>query len=371
MRKGENIFKRKDGRWEARYIKGYEPSGKIKYGFCYGKTYREAKEKVTGLKAALAEKPQVLPMCPRNRISFFCDAWLLTRRDKIRESTYIKYVNVIEKHIKPRLGGCYPLGITTAAVDEFSKELLFDAGLSPKSVYDILVVLRSIFKYIASQFPGAFKSVEINYPRERHKEMRVLSPDEQKRFVAYLLNNTDACKAGVLLMLCTGLRIGELCALKWSNIDVKEKIISVNATMQRLRSDGENSGGKTRIVTGEPKSDNSLRKIPLSDLIADLCLKFETKNRNAYVLTGTERCMEPRTLQYRIKKYTEECGLYGVHAHTLRHTFATRAVEAGFELKSLSEILGHANTGITLNRYVHSSMALKRLNMEKLAAAAI
>lgn len=113
MKKGENIFKRKDGRWEARYIKGYELSGKIKYGFCYGKTYKEAKEKVTKHKAALLAGKPTPQTGTRHRFAFYCDEWLRLRKSKIRESTYIKYDTVLEKHIKPKLGGCFPMGITS------------------------------------------------------------------------------------------------------------------------------------------------------------------------------------------------------------------------------------------------------------------
>ena len=120
MKKGENIFKRKDGRWEARYIKGYELSGKIKYGFCYGKTYKEAKEKVTKHKAALLAGKPTPQTGTRHRFAFYCDEWSRLRKSKIRESTYIKYDTVLEKHIKPKLGGCFPMGITTGVVDDFS-----------------------------------------------------------------------------------------------------------------------------------------------------------------------------------------------------------------------------------------------------------
>ena len=181
MKKGENIFKRKDGRWEARYIKGYELSGKIKYGFCYGKTYKEAKEKVTKCKAALISGKPLPSANSRHRFAFYCDEWLRLRKTKIRESTYIKYDTILEKHIKPKLGGCYPLGITAGLVDDFSKELLDADKLSVKTVHDIWVVLHGILKYTAAQFPGAFPAVEINYPKETRKEMRVLSRDEQKR----------------------------------------------------------------------------------------------------------------------------------------------------------------------------------------------
>ena len=372
MKKGENIFKRKDGRWEARYIKGYDLSGKIKYGFCYGKSYKEAKKKATNCKAALISGKPLPSANSRHRFAFYCDEWLRLRKAKIRESTYVKYSTILEKHIKPKLGGCYPTGITANIADDFSNELLYKDNLSVKTVHDILVVLHGILKYTAAQFNGVFPAIEINYPKQCRKEMRVLSRDEQKKLSMYLLNKTDACKFGVLLMLFTGIRVGELCALKWSNINTKENVISISATMQRLRViEDTGISEKTKILIGEPKSDTSVRTIPLTDKAAQLCREFAVPDKNAYVLTGTTEFMEPRLFQYRIEKYSRECGLEGVHAHTLRHTFATRAVEVGFELKSLSEILGHASTTITLNRYVHSSMELKRNNMDKLAALAM
>ena len=371
MAKGENIFKRKDGRWEARYIKGYELSGKIKYGFCYGKTYREAKEKVTKCKAAILNGKALPALGSRHRFAFYCDEWLRLRKPKVKEATYIKYDTVLKKYIKLRLGGCFPLGMTSGLIDSFTKELLFEEELAPKTVHDILVVLHGVLKYTATQFPGIFPDLEINYPKECRKEMRVLSHEEQHRFIQYLLEDMDACRFGVLLTLFTGMRIGELCALQWACISLQEKTLSVTATLQRLR-DTERmdvDGARTRIVTGTPKSHTSVRTIPLTEFASALCAKMYPENPAAYVLTGTERFMEPRTLQYRLGKYTRACGLEGVHFHTLRHTFATRAVEVGFEIKSLSEVLGHANTTITLDRYVHSSMKLKRDNMSKLATA--
>ena len=367
MKKGENIFKRKDGRWEARYIKGYELSGKIRYGFCYGKTYKEAKEKVTRCRAALISGMPQPAENSRHRFSFFCDEWLRLRKTIIKESTYIKYSTILEKYIKPKLGGCYPLGITAEVIDSLSKELLDKENLSTKSVHDILLVLHGVLKHTATQFPGSFPTIAINYPKASHKEMRVLSRDEQERFTMYLLCDMNACKFGALLMLCTGLRIGELCALRWADIDTKEATISVRSTIQRLRSLETETEKKTKILIGEPKSRKSIRTFPLTENTAELCRRFDVHNPNAYVLTGTTKIMEPRLFQYHIKKFTKACGLNGVHAHTLRHTFATRAVEVGFEIKSLSEILGHSNINITLESYVHSSMVLKRANMEKLA----
>lgn len=300
MAKGENIFRRRDGRWEARYIKGRELSGKIKYGYCYGKTYREAKEKAAKRKAALANGALLPTATTQKPFSSYCLGWLHTKKCTVKESTYIKYSTAVNKHIMPKLGECCPLGFTTELMDDFIKELQFEDELAPKTVHDILVVLHGILKFASSKFAGLFPAVEINYPKIGKKEMRVLSREEQARLVAYLHSNT------------------------------------------------------------------AVRTIPMTEYATGLCRRMKPQSSAAYVLTGTEAFMEPRTLQYRLEKYTQACGLEGVHFHTLRHTFATRAVEVGFEVKSLSEILGHASVTITLDRYVHASLELKRDNMQKL-----
>ena len=196
--------------------------------------------------------------------SALCDAWLLRKRDEIRESSYIKYRAILERHIKPRLGSRRLGGICTASVDAFTRELLETDGLSVKTVHDILSVLHSVLKDTEARRPAGALAVQIRYPKGKRREMRVLTIEEQKRLVAYLLHPTDSCKFGLLLALYTGLRIGELCALRWSCIDLHEQTIRIAATMQRLGGTGEG----TRIVIGAPKSDSSLRTIPLPAQIA-------------------------------------------------------------------------------------------------------
>ena len=199
--------------------------------------------------------------------------------------------------------------------------------------------------------------------------MRVLTKEEQTRLVKYLLDDMDECKFGVLLSLLTGMRIGEVCALQWENVCLQEQTVKVKSTMQRLKDFSESSTSKTKIVISEPKSDTSARVIPLTEYAVRLCKTHWCNSPGAFVLTGeANRYIEPRTLQYKLERYTADCDLDGVHFHTLRHTFATRCVEVDFEIKSLSEILGHSSPRITLERYVHSSMELKRDNMNKLTA---
>ena len=314
MSKGENIFKRKDGRWEARYIRGYELSGKIRYGFCYGKTYKEAKEKVTKFKAAMTVGSPLPDVGTRHRFALYCDEWLRLRKAKVKEATYIKYDTALEKHIKPKLSGCFPLGLSSGLIDDFTRELLLEEELAPKTVHDILVVLHGVLKFTAPHFPGIFPAIEINYPKCGRKEMRVLSREEQQRFIAYLLTDMDACKFGVLLTLFTGVRIGELCALQWGCISLRDKTIRIAATLQRLRDTDMTGSARTRIVIGEPKSDTSVRTIPMTNYAVTLCGKMRPGSATAYVLTGTEAYMEPRALQYKMEKYTRDCGLEGVHA---------------------------------------------------------
>ena len=366
--KGET-FTKKDGRWEARYIKEHRINGRIHYGYCYGKTYHEARDKVNQARYALMND-QLLPVRgKRNRFADYCNEWLYLKRSSVKPSTFVKYTTILEKYIRPDLGQYFSEAVSEILVEQFSYRLIHERGLSPKTVRDILSVLHSILNYTAKQNPLA-KPVDIVYPRQDRKEMRVLTCEEQKRFTEYLLQDMDPCKFGVLLALLTGLRIGEVCALKWEDISLENKVIFVRHTMQRLKNLNPASEERTRIITGVPKSGRSVRMIPMNQDIEKLCNKWRADDLEAYVLTGKAGYfLEPRTLQYRMRQYTKDCNLKNVHFHTLRHSFATRCVEAGFEIRSLSEILGHSSTRITLECYVHSSMNLKRKNMEKLKIA--
>jgi len=297
--------------------------------------------------------------------SYYCDGWLHINKNRLKESTYIKYQTIIEKHIKSVLGNYDITTITTKVIENFSQKLL--EKYSPETVKTILVLTQSILKYAEKHFPGLSASIVIVYPKTYPKETRVLSQEEQQIFVDYLFEDINFCKFGILLSLSTGIRIGELCALKVENINRKNRTVVIRFSMQRLKNSDKNATAKTKIHIDTPKTQKSFRVIPLTDTLFELFEKLDYVEANAFILTGTSNYMEPRTLQYRLTKYLKDCNLEEVHFHTLRHTFATRCVEVGFEIKSLSEILGHSSTNITLNRYVHSSLDLKRENMSKLS----
>lgn len=364
-KRGENIYKRKDGRWEGRYKKGLMPDGRARYGYCYGKTYREVKEKLHIFNAN-SENTQVQIDRGKKLFGLFCDDWLFSCKNRVKSSTLVTYTTALENHIKPFFGGYLPANITTETVDVFTNHLLNVKKLSAKSVKDYLVILKSVLKYI-SRIQGTVNTVEINMPKQTQEEMRVLSVEEQNKLILHLLTDMDKYKFGTLFALMTGLRIGEVCALRCGDISINEKTVTVRETMQRVKNlDGGNA--KTKIIFTKPKTNSSARVVPLTNTAFELCREhMKQNNPKAFLLTGSvEKYIEPRTLQYKIKKYGAACDIENIHFHTLRHTFATRCVEVGFEIKSLSEVLGHATPRITLERYVHSSIEFKRKNMTKL-----
>lgn len=373
-RKGENIYKRKDGRWEGRYIKGRTPEGKAQYGYLYAYNYYDLKQKLRKCLQELKEQTEINKVSVSNRITFkmISETWLNTTKPQVKESTYVKYVNLLNTYIFPYFGDQCIEDINYEYIEYFSTEMLTQGGknsngLSAKTVNDCLVLIRTILAYAANhgynpQCSG--KGISIRQPA---KELSVLSMNDQKLLFNYLYSNLDNINLGILLSLLTGLRIGEICALKWEDISIPEKTVYVHSTMQRIQIvEPMEAKTKTKISITAPKSSCSIRKIPLSDEIITIMEQFE--KQSGFVLTGNDTSyIEPRSMHNHFKRVCKSAGIDPVNFHVLRHTFATRCVELGFDVKSLSEILGHANVSITLNRYVHPSMALKRANMEKLS----
>lgn len=370
-RKGENIYKRKDGRWEGRYILSYNADSKAKYAYVYGKTYGEVKQKLTEGKGK--NKQANSPPKRSSTYTELLDAWLHSTYLNTKESTQARYTHLINTHIKPHLG-CYTLSqLSTEIIEAFIEQQLTNGrldgqgGLSPKTVTDILTIVKSTIEYAKYKDLQIICNLSKLSIKKKEKEMRVLSQSEQEALITVLINEMDRYKFGVLLSLYTGIRIGELCALQWEDFCISQNTLKIRKTMQRIQDLGNGSISKTKIVITEPKSQCSVRDIPLPLFIVEIARPFMS-NPKAYILTGNDRYIEPRTMQNRFKGYVKESGIELANFHALRHTFATRCVEVGFEIKSLSEVLGHANVNITLNRYVHSSFELKHSNMNKLAS---
>lgn len=376
-RTGENIYKRKDGRWEARYIDSYDGNGKAKYKYLYAPTYTEVKAKLIKAQNYADLSSDLKKTKDKEKYEYWLDAWLHAKRLGVKESTYIRYRNTIENHIKPDLGK-YPINkISTSLMEQFVSRKLQNGridgngGLSPKSMSDIMVIVKESFKYALPYGVSVVCSFERISFKKNAQEMRVLSPLEEQRLLSVLFKDFDRYKMGVFICLYTGIRIGELCALQWKNVSLSENAIKIEYTMQRLQSENLSALQKTRIIVTKPKSYAALRTIPLPEFVIDVIKPFAGSS-NTYVLSGEcKKIIEPRTMQDRFKAYLAEGKIEEANFHSLRHTFATRCIEAGFDVKTLSVILGHSSVKITLDKYVHSSMQLKRSNMEKLKPASV
>ena len=363
MAKGENIYKRKDGRWEARYIKERQKDGTIRYGYVYGHSYAEAKEKAENrrLDVLLEERNRA-----KAEISFeqAAKTWLERKKHRLKQSTWYRYESMICGHLTACFNSMDIRAITLAETERFTRWMMEEQGLSAKTTRDYLVLLNSILSETAGSCSPSFTPPALQYPKETRQEMRVLTDSEQKRLRLYLEEHFSPDNFGILLSLYTGLRIGELCALRWEHVNLEDQILRVEGTLGRIRA--EDGTSKTRICVLPPKTDHSARTIPLCSYLLQLIERCPDRDPQHYILTSDSVCMDPRTLQNRFKKIARDCSLGGVHFHTLRHTFATRCVELPVDAKCLFEILGHASVRTTLERYVHTSLSLKRENMKKL-----
>lgn len=364
-RTGENIYKRKDGRWEGRYKKE-GVGGKVKYGSVYARSYREVREKLAAAKKEFGEKKNSAES--GGIVADIGKQWLSESAVALKESSVRKYEDIFRCYILPEFGKDELHEITDQRISSFVNGLLTSGGakqqgLSSATVAEVLSTMNGIRTYAMKQkYKVSFSTRCVNLKRG-HSNIRVFSLEEEQQLLRYLRENMSLPALGILLCLFTGLRIGELCALKWDDINIQEKRMYVSKTMQRLRTDAS-KGSKTEVIISEPKSTCSIRMIPLPDTVMDLLEEFHTPG--TFLLTGdVKRYVEPRTMQNHFKRSLVACGIQNTNFHVTRHTFATRCIELGFDIKSLSEILGHASVTITMNRYVHPTMALKAENMNR------
>lgn len=377
-KKGENIYKRKDGRWEGRFIAGRMENGKIIYKSVYAKSYTEVKVLLQNKRMEFKEKQykkELETTIKEKSITEFMKEWLESIRPKIKESSYIKYNSMINHYIIPNIGDKKLSQISYSMLEAFTNQLLLEGGycnsvLSSKTVNDTLTLLKSAFRYAANKY-GIILCDFNQIPYQRKEgQIRVLNQKEHEQLTSYLYSHSTYRNLGILLALFTGIRVGELCALTWENIHLDSGSITICQTMQRVENMNFKSyrtDMKTRVIVTSPKSSSSIREIPLPAFLIDILKETPHSERGFFLSDSEEIFIEPRNLQTHFKTVLKKAGIENANFHALRHTFATRCVELGFDIKSLSEVLGHANVNITLNKYVHPSMELKRNNMEKLS----
>ncbi|MEE3415835.1 MAG: tyrosine-type recombinase/integrase [Prevotella sp.] len=347
-RRGENIYKRKDGRWEGRYKCGYDDTGKARYHSVYAKTYQEVREKLHKFKSTVVD---YVSSGKRTVGELFAE-WLKAVKLKVKTSTYACYHMKIIKHILPVFGGLAYEKLTVSSIHEFIESKI-KKGLSAKYVSDIIIVFKSMSKYVSKVHGYANPLENVVLPKKEKKDMKLLSKSEQEELCRFVLNKPDNTKLGILLSYYAGLRIGEVCGLKWCDIDLNKGILKVRRTVQRIY-----ENGTTKLIMGSPKSKSSVREIPLPKFLVEILSDFKSDD-SVFILSGKENLTDPRTLQYRFKSLLKKADLPSINYHSLRHMFATNCIALGFDVKTLSELLGHATVETTLNRYVHSFMERK------------
>ena len=290
--------------------------------------------------------------------------WLFEKKRFIKESTYAYYHFEVQNYINPVFG--------EEEIEELSEEKVQEAvvkwqntgmhnghPLKKSTVQNLVMLIKQIMRFAVRKRIITECTMEIHFtPQQILKERKVFNQEEQKQLIQAVLSELTYKSFGILLCINSGLRIGELCALKWKDIDLKNGTVHVTKTLQRISVPGQVS--KTRIVITNPKTETSVREIPLTYKICSVIKKFDKIYDEGYMLTNSDRFIEPRTFRKYYTNFMNRHGIEPLNFHCLRHTFATRCIEKGADYKSVSEILGHTTINTTMNMYVHPQLEEKR-----------
>ena len=353
MRKGENIYKRKDGRWEGRYKKGYKANGQIKYGYIYGKTFQEVRTKLYPLKAHYLTQQEIYG---NSCIPFeeWGKQWLMEIQSDIKPATYCSYHYKLCTYVFPYIGSLF---INEMTVEEGKKlvQQWLKRGLKTSTMQVIVRIINKCLndakeKQQLKENPFS----QLKLPKRAPQKIRALTRKEQSKLEQVALRQKKDAGFPTYLALYTGLRIGEIAALRWCDIDFERNLIQVSHTYQRINLALKNQ--KTQLVIGSTKTNSGARTIPMSNSIRKLLLNHRHQSKGSFVFSVNEHPVEPRLLTYHFHQIRKKCGLGEIHFHQLRHTFATRCLEVQSDILSVSSLRGHASTKLTLDTYADSML---------------
>ena len=352
MRKGENIYLRKDGRWEGRYPKGRKIDGRIKYGYVYGKTYTEVRQKMFPLRVHYSTLQQTHGVS-NETFEEWAVQWLGEIQREVRPSTFSSYFYKLKKYVFPKIKEI-PLNELTG---EHGKSLLIELQhkLSKSTIQVIFRIINKCLnhaKKIGKIITNPFS--EIQLPKIKRKKTNALTRSEQSQLMSIAKKEKTNRGLPVLLALHSGMRIGEIAALKWEDIDFDSGLIHVSHTYQRIGA--LHTHDKSRLIFTESKTDSSIRMIPIGKALKKLLLKHRKQSKTSFVFSTNGHPCEPRLLTYHFHQIRKKANLPNIHFHQLRHTFATRCLEAKGDVSSVSALLGHSSTQMTLDTYVHALM---------------
>lgn len=293
-------------------------------------------------------------------LSEYAENFLDSRKNTVKKSTYHTYVWNLDKHILPTLGDVELCKIDNSCLQRFADEKL--KKFSKKSVHEFVGLVKNILNEACLNEIIEPKKFMIKYPKTENSNYETLSEKDFKKFEEYLLSQKNPHAIGELLILETGMRIGEMCGLKWEDVNFENKTIKIKRTIQRIY---EPQRKASEINVGSTKTSAGERTVPITQKISEY-LKTLKKDGNIYIATGKETPTEPRTHRQYHKRLMEKIDIEYITPHGLRHTFATRAIQNGVDPKTVSAILGHSNSNITLNIYTSVTEDMLRNGIEKM-----
>lgn len=370
-RRGENIYKRKDGRWEGRYVIGKKADGKTAFAYIYGSKYTEVKRKLEFCKVNRDEDSKKYfdrKIFQDGSIRAWLEYWLEEEiKPGIKQSTYAVYRGQIERHIIPIIG-MEQLSRTGDDTIEKLYHMILQKGISTVTALQIIMIFRSaLISAHNAHLLATLPALPWKKKKVIRKKPRFLGIHEQK-LIEQNLDESKPKDLSILLSLYSGCRVGECSAFKWCDFDSLGGGIYVTHSVQRV-STYDQKARKTELLYTNPKSELSKRFIPLPSFMIEALKRFK-EQRNAkeqdYIFGTEKKPMDPRVLQYHITKITKSLGIRGVHFHTLRHTFATRFMEKNRDVQVLKELLGHSSTKITMDWYGHTTEVYIKKTMQRL-----
>lgn len=304
-------------------------------------------------------------MIAENKFSKIVALWKEDKKQYVKRSTFAAYTLLIENHILPSFGEMALVEEQDVQTFVFRK---LNEGLSHKTIKDILIVLKMILSFGVKNQMTEYRQIDIKFPTERDKHsIDILSRSHQKQIMEYIRLHFTFKNLGIYICLSAGMRIGEICALTWDDLDVENGIIHVRKTIQRIYVIEEHQK-YTEVILDTPKTKNSIREIPMTKNLLKMIRPIKKiVNGNFYVLTNEPKPTEPRTYRNYYKQFMQSLGLPLMKFHGLRHSFATRCIESKCDYKTVSVLLGHSNISTTLNLYVHPNLEQKKRCMEQMS----